>query len=409
MSLIANQINMIRGWVESATDILTTVAESSRGENAPPARTYTLTEAQTIAGVYKSKLFKARQSGELELEREKDLLLEDVVRIRDHFNPMGAALRETWDLDLPKAIVLAFMNFKGGCWKTTTAHHFSTWLASLGRRVLVIDLDAQASMTTALGLVPDIDTNSDNTIVDYVSNTGEFAGITQTEANRKVRGMIMNTHLPTLDVLPACLDLSQAEFFMAAQINSPQFTPDAVLLRLRKLVEGLRPYYDAIVIDGTPSLGLTSLNIVFACDTVIVPVPTERNDFASTQAFSKIYAEYVELLQTHIPADKMKLPQMLFLPTRYSKNTDAKTIYDFMKYVYGTALIPYAIMKHDAAVGNLALHCRTVFDTKKGFVISSAQRKKAEENFAQAFTTIYNRVIAPHRAELGLDSEELKA
>ena len=147
--------------------------------------------------------------------------------------------------------VVAVANQKGGVAKTTTVVSLGAAFAERGLRVLLVDLDGQASLTFSLGADPE---DVERSIADVLLDGAEPA-----EAIVPVS--------PGVDLLPATVDLSGA---------------DAVLLRvedrervLRRALDRLRGEYDVVLLDCTPSLGLLTLNALAAADEVLVPVQTE--------------------------------------------------------------------------------------------------------------------------------------
>ena len=154
--------------------------------------------------------------------------------------------------------VVAVANQKGGVAKTTTAITVSAALVEAGKRVLLVDLDAQACATFSLGLDPE----------DLPDDTTDFllgdAGDDQRQ--RDLRASLRITE-DGVWLLPATLSLAQADVALA---NRPS--------RERLLAQALAPVrdeFDFVLIDCSPSLGLTTINALIAADDVIVPVKCE--------------------------------------------------------------------------------------------------------------------------------------
>ena len=148
--------------------------------------------------------------------------------------------------------IIAFANQKGGVGKTTTCVNLAAYVAAMGKKVLVVDLDPQGSATSGLG----IDKTKDlKTIYDLIS--GDTA----------IDEVIKPTVLEGLDVIPSTVDLAGAEIEM---VHMPQ---------REKIVKGIldnvKDRYDFIMIDCPPSLGLITVNALTACNSVIIPMLCE--------------------------------------------------------------------------------------------------------------------------------------
>ena len=155
---------------------------------------------------------------------------------------------------MPPARIVAVANQKGGVGKTTTAINLATALAVEGQRVLLVDLDPQANMTSGIGLKGQ--TADGGTV--YHALTGE-AG--------EPGAFLLSTRVPTLNLIPADRNLTGAEVELVSLPNREA--------RLRDVLAGLRDRFDYIFIDTPPSLGLLTLNALVAADAVLIPLNCE--------------------------------------------------------------------------------------------------------------------------------------
>ena len=153
-----------------------------------------------------------------------------------------------------RARVVAVANQKGGVAKTTTAINLATSLALSGKRVLLVDLDPQANLTSGVGRKGQ--TAPAGTI--YEALTGEIGD---------ARAFVLATDVDRLSIVPADRQLTGAEIELVTVLAREQ--------RLRRFLDALRSDFDFIFVDTPPSLGLLTLNALVAADSVIVPLNCE--------------------------------------------------------------------------------------------------------------------------------------
>lgn len=149
--------------------------------------------------------------------------------------------------------IYTLVNQKGGVGKTTTAINLGAYLARLGQRVLIVDIDPQANATSSLGV-------DKNTV-----QTSTYDALLTSDA--PASAILFNDRLQ-LSILPSSPSLAGAEVELVEE-SGREF-------RLRNALESLKGKYDYILIDCPPSLGLLTVNgLVAAKDGVLVPVQCE--------------------------------------------------------------------------------------------------------------------------------------
>ena len=155
--------------------------------------------------------------------------------------------------------VIAVVCQKGGVGKTTTAVHLGVGLARLGKKVLLVDEDSQASLTTSLGFTdPRQFTETSASIMSKI--------ISETPIDTSI-GVL--AHKESVNLLPANNGLAAVEISLA---NADTLSREFVL---QEYINQVSPKYDHIVIDTQPSLGMLTINALAAADSVIIPVQAE--------------------------------------------------------------------------------------------------------------------------------------
>jgi chromosome partitioning protein len=167
--------------------------------------------------------------------------------------------------------VIAISNHKGGVGKTTSAINIGAGLATLGKKVLLVDLDPQANLSQSLGI-------SDPERTIYGAIRGEY----KLEPIQIFKG---------LDVIPSTLDLSGAELEMSAEAGREYI--------LRELLEPVRGAYDYVLIDTPPSLGLLTINAFTASDEIVIPLQAQ---YLPLQGLTKIL-EVVDKIKRRLNKD----------------------------------------------------------------------------------------------------------
>ena len=150
--------------------------------------------------------------------------------------------------------ILSVANQKGGVGKTTTAINLATSLALAERRVLLVDMDPQANLTSGMGLKgqPAAGGTIYEALTTDIDSPADF---------------VLQTRVAGLDLIPADRNLTGAEIDLVSIPHRER--------RLRLVLDPLRANYDYVFIDTPPSLGLLTLNTLVAADAVIIPLNCE--------------------------------------------------------------------------------------------------------------------------------------
>ena len=198
--------------------------------------------------------------------------------------------------------IISLANQKGGVGKTTTTINLAASLATLEKKVLVVDGDPQANASSGLGVdIQEVDNSLYECIIDHVD----------------VHDAIYTTDIESLDIIPSHIDLVGAEIEM---LNLP--AREKVISRM---LQPIKDDYDYILIDCSPSLGLITVNALTAADSVIIPVQCE---YFALEGISKLL-NTIKIIKSQL---NPKLEIEGFLLTMYdSRLRLANQIYDEVK------------------------------------------------------------------------------
>lgn len=155
--------------------------------------------------------------------------------------------------------IISIANQKGGVGKTTTAVNLSSCIATIGKKVLMIDVDPQANATTGIGIEAreDGDTIYDVMILD-----------------RNIKESLKKTQIENLDVISSNINLVAAELELIEFKSRERVLKD----KINELIDGVEKEgikYDYIFLDCPPSLGLITINALTAAHSVLIPVQCE--------------------------------------------------------------------------------------------------------------------------------------
>ena len=188
--------------------------------------------------------------------------------------------------------IIAITNQKGGVGKTTTAINLAAALASLGKKILALDIDPQGNMTSGLG----VDKNKVvNSIYDVIIGA------------EKIEECIVREAIEKVDVLPSNINLSAAEIELFG-VDNKEFI---VSQEVAKIKEG----YDYIIIDCPPALSMLTLNAMTTADAVLVPIQCE---YYALEGLSQLI-HTIELVKDRLNSE-LEIEGILF--TMYDARTN---------------------------------------------------------------------------------------
>jgi chromosome partitioning protein len=240
----------------------------------------------------------------------------------------------------PSATIITIANQKGGVGKTTTAMNLGVALALSGKRVLLVDSDPQANLTSYLGVTPGEGEFAELGTLDEV-----YLSKRPTDASM-VDSLVAHTR-SKVDLIASDKALSGVEFYLFSR-------PDRELV-LSRFLDALKDRYDFILIDTPPSLNLLTLNALCASHNVLVPVQPE---FFSLEGIVKIRESIENVRARWNP----RLEIIGILPTQVTHRRKlTQEVLEALRSDLGDAMFNSAI--HDnAAVTESSGHAQSVIE-----------------------------------------------
>lgn len=272
------------------------------------------------------------------------------------------------DPKLAAATVITIANFKGGVSKTTTAAALAQGLSLRGHKVLVIDTDPQGSLTTLFGVLPDTEVEQEDTILPLC------AGLTDS-----IMGAVRPTYWDGIDLVAAAPLLFNAEFLLPSRQKT-----EKNFEFWRVLEAGLTEatdIYDVVIIDTPPALSYITINALIAAQGVLMPLPPNALDFASSAQFWNLFTEVCGgLLNTKGAEKKFSFIDVVLSRVDRSDVVSA-AVRQWITAAYGGMVLPVEIPKTSIAASASA-EFGTVYDMDQSSV-QAKTLKRAREAYDQ--------------------------
>lgn len=230
-----------------------------------------------------------------------------------------------------KANTIAISSFKGGTAKTSTALHVGAALAKFHKqKVLLIDFDAQANLTSGLGFDPD--------------SSESLAPVLQ--GNKKIKDVILKTQIKNLDLIPADTWLERVE--VTGSLAADRYSHE----RLRDIIHPLK--YDVVIVDTPPSLcWLTESAMIASKYSLVCATP----EFYSVKGLERL-GEFIENIAERHPMDVLGVV-LSFWNERGKSN---KAFLDIIERVFPGKMLE-ARVRRDIKVSEACIYGKPLFDT----------------------------------------------
>lgn len=278
-----------------------------------------------------------------------------------------------------EAITVATANFKGGVTKTTTAMTLAQGLSIRGHKVLAIDCDPQGSLTTLFGILSDAEVEPDQTILPLClgeQDSLEYA--------------IRKTYWDGIDLVPATSAMFSAEFALPARQRNEISKGFQFWNVLHYGIEKARQEYDVIVIDTPPALSYVTVNAMMAADGLVMPLPPNSLDFASSVQFWGLFHDLGKELTTRGRSKEFAFIDVLL--TKVDPNLVAsEVVRGWISAAYGDSVLPIVIPK-TATADSASAEFGSIYDMRPGSAHKSTI-KRAVDAYEQLVDTLENQIV----------------
>lgn len=337
-------------------------------------RSFSLAEVATYLSVSQSHLKKLHLEGkgpvpETSASGRRSYTAEQMLELRQYLDQYG---RSDARMYVPhrrpgeKLQILAVVNFKGGSGKTTTAAHLAQYLALTGHRVLAIDLDPQASLSSLHGFQPELDQMP--SIYDAIRYDDEKKPLSQ---------IIQSTNFPGLDIVPANLDLQEFEYDTPlAMTDKSSNEGKAFFTRISNALAEVDDKYDVVVIDCPPQLGYLTITALTAATSVLITIHPQMLDVMSMGQFLLMLGGILEPIRSAGAA--VNLQWYRYLVTRYEPTDGPQAqMVAFLQTLFGEFILKNQMLK-STAVSDAGITKQTLYEVEKNAMTRSTYERAME-------------------------------
>lgn len=257
-----------------------------------------------------------------------------------------------------KLQTIAVANFKGGSAKTTTTLYLAQYLALRGYRVLALDLDPQASLTTMLGVQPEFEVKENETV---------YGAIRYDDKRRPLRECARRTYFDGLDLIPANLELMEFEHEtpQALMLNARP-TGGLFFERLGNAIHEAEADYDVVLIDCPPQLGYLTLGAVCAATSLLITIHPQMVDVASMAQFLLMAADLMSVVRQ--AGGDLNHDFVRYVITRHEPHDGPQSqVVALLRGLFGDDVLAATVWK-STAIADAGLTKQTLYELERNSV-----------------------------------------
>ncbi|MBB3309641.1 chromosome partitioning protein [Rhizobium sp. BK196] len=338
-------------------------------------RTFTSGEAAQMVGVSDGYLRQLSLDGkgpqpDVSLNGRRSYTLGQINELRQHMakiKPKDALSYLPCRREGEKLQTIAITNFKGGSAKTTTTLYLAQYLALEGYRVLAIDLDPQASLSSLLGVQPEFDLGDGDTL---------YGAIRYDAQRRPLKDIIRKTYFDGLDLVPGNLELMEFEHETPRALNDRQRPEELFFRRVGNAIAEVEGNYDIVVIDCPPQLGYLTLGAVCAATSLLITVHPQMVDVASMSQFLLMTSDLLSVVRK--AGGDLQHDFIKYVVTRHEPFDGPQSqIVALLRNLFGDDVLTATILK-STAIADAGLTKQTLYEIEKGQVRRSTYDRALE-------------------------------
>lgn len=267
-----------------------------------------------------------------------------------------------------KLQTIAVTNFKGGSAKTTTSLYLSQFLALNGYRVLAIDLDPQASLSSMLGVQPEFDLNEGDTL---------YGAIRYDDDRKSLKTIIRPTYFAGLDLVPGNLELMEFEHETPrALVERRSLHGEPFFRRVGAAIAEVEADYDIVIIDCPPQLGYLTLGAVCASTSMLITIHPQMVDVASMSQFLLMTSDLLSVVRK--AGGDLRHDFIKYVVTRHEPFDGPQSqIVALLRSLFSDDVLTATILK-STAISDAGLSKQTLYEIEKGQVRKSTYDRALE-------------------------------
>jgi chromosome partitioning protein len=339
-------------------------------------KTFTSGEAAQLVGVSDGYLRQLSLDGkgpvpETSPSGRRSYTLAQIHELRQHMasvKPKDALTYLPWRRRGEKLQTIAVANFKGGSAKTTTSIYLAQYLALQGYRVLAVDLDPQASLTSMLGVQPEFDLSEGDTI---------YGAIRYDEKRRPLKGIVRKTYFAGLDLVPGNLELMEFEHETPRALMERRTSQGEIFFkRVGVALSEVESDYDIVIIDCPPQLGYLTLGAVCAATSLLITIHPQMVDVASMSQFLLMTSDLLSVVRN--AGGDLNHDFIRYVITRHEPHDGPQAqIVALLRSLFGDEVLAATVLK-STAIADAGLTKQTLYEIEKGQVRRSTYDRANE-------------------------------